>query len=62
MRTTNEILAYVEDQICYTQEIMKDKGHNPPLLAKINKEPTFDSLEQKYWLYQYLKWFIQEEI
>lgn len=62
MRTTTEALAYLDEQIWYTKELMKDKGQKPLVLAKINLEPSIDSLEQKYWLFQSLKWFINEEI
>lgn len=62
MRTTKEVLDYVNEQIWYTEQQMKDKGVKPPVLATINMKPSQDTLEQKYWQFQYLKWFINEEI
>lgn len=62
MRTTEEVLAFVNEQIWYTQAQAKDIGHKLPLLAKLEKEPNKNSLEQKYWLYQTLKLFIEGQI
>lgn len=62
MRTTREVLDFVEEQIWFTEQQMKDEGVKPPLLSKIKMQPTQDSLEQKYWLYQTIKWFIQGEL
>lgn len=62
MRTEKEILAYIEEQLWYLKTKMKDKGQKPPLLAKITSGEGKDTLEQKYWLYQDLKWFIEGEI
>lgn len=62
MRTSEEVLAFVNEQLWYLESIAKEEGLKTPVLAKIEIKPTQVSLEQKYWLYQNLKWFIQEEI
>ncbi len=62
MRTTQEILAFVNEQIWYTEKEMQDRGSKSPLLAKVNIEPGQDSLEEKYWLYTTLKGFIEGTI
>lgn len=62
MRTTEEVLAYIDEQLWYINDLAKEKGLKKPLLAKIGEEPTQNTYEDKYWLYQTLKWFIQGEI
>ena len=62
MRTAEEVLAFVDEQLWYVESIAREKGVKLPLLAKIEIEPTKDSLEQKYRLCSMLKLFIKGEI
>lgn len=62
MRTTEEVLAFVDEQLWYTEMQAKDKGVKLPLLASLEMEPSQSALEQKYWLYHALKLFIQGQI
>lgn len=62
MRTTEEVLAYVHEQLWYTEMQAKDMGKKLPLLATLEIEPSQSMLEQKYWLYQALKLFIEGKI
>lgn len=62
MRTTEEVLAYVHEQLWYTEMQAKDIGTKMPLLARLEVEPSQSMLEQKYWLYHALKLFIEGKI
>lgn len=62
MRTVEEVLAFIDEQLWYLEKTAQDKGLKRPLLAKIETQASQDSLDQKYWLYQSLKWFINKEI
>lgn len=62
MRTTQEVLDFIDEQLWYIKTEFKDNGLKPPILATIGSESTKNILEQKYWLYQSIKWFINEDI
>ena len=62
MRTSEEVLAVVNEQIWYTESIARDNGVNLPLVHKLEGNPTATALEQKHKLYNTLKMFIQGEI
>ncbi len=62
MRTSEEVLAFVNEQLWYTEIQARDKGLQLPLLAKLEINPSQQSLEVKHKLYNTLKMFIQGEI
>lgn len=62
MRTTDEVLAYINEQQWYINSIAKEKGLKKPLLASLRDEPTQDSYEKEFWLYETLKLFIKGDI
>lgn len=62
MRSSEEVLAYVDEQIWYTQQLAKDRGIKLPLLSKVDLSPSQDSLEALHKQFYYLKLFIKGEI
>lgn len=62
MKTSEEVLEFIEEQLWYLEKIAQDEGLKKPLLASITTKLTQDSLNQKYWLYQTMKRFIEGNI
>ncbi len=62
MRTAEEVLAFVDEQIWYTEAQARDNGIRLPLLYKIELNPSQNTLEEKHKLYNTLKMFIKGEI
>ncbi len=62
MRTANEVLNFIDEQLGYLESIAKDEGLKKPLLLKVSSNLTQERLDQNYRLYATLKQFIKEEI
>ncbi len=61
MKTIEDVLEFIDEQIWYTQMQAKDEGINLPLLFEVEK-PTANNLAQKQKIYHTIKWFIQQEL
>jgi hypothetical protein len=62
MRSTQEIIEFINEQQNFIDEILQEQGIKMSALSEVQKDKKIYCLEQKYWILEHVKYFAQGDI